>query len=147
MLSYLTTTCASIYSLSPPESKVSMDLGKLGLCILLDLIGSSSELLPIVGEATDIVWAPIAALLLRNLFYGSNIVLALEFAEEILPFTDILPLATLCWVVDTFYGDTEAARALGLGSYSRAVLDDDTAIDVTSRQEVESKLLPGDKRK
>lgn len=124
-----------------------MDLGKLGLCILLDLIGSSSELLPIVGEATDIVWAPIAALLLRNLFYGSNIVLVLEFAEEILPFTDILPLATLCWVVDTFYADTEAARALGLGSYSRVVLDDDTAIDVTSRQEVESKLLSGDKRK
>jgi hypothetical protein len=73
---------------------VQPDFGKLLLCIAIDVIGSSSELVPFVGEVTDLVWAPIAGLALRSL-YGSNILFALEFAEEILPFTDILPLATL----------------------------------------------------
>ena len=61
------------------------DFGKLLICLAIDVIGSSSELIPILGEATDVVYAPIAASILRSL----------EFAEEILPFTDILPLATI----------------------------------------------------
>lgn len=73
---------------------VDIDFGKLLLCIVIDVIGSASELMPILGEVTDVVWAPIAGLALRSIF-GSNIVFVLEFAEEILPFTDILPLATL----------------------------------------------------
>ena len=71
------------------------DLPKLALCILIDIIGTSSELIPFVGELTDVAWAPIAALLLRNLFYGSNVVFALEFSEEFFPYTDILPLASI----------------------------------------------------
>lgn len=71
-----------------------IDLSKLLLCIAIDVIGSASELVPVLGELTDVVWAPIAGLALRSL-YGSNVLFALEFAEEILPFTDILPLATL----------------------------------------------------
>jgi hypothetical protein len=101
--------------------------------MLIDIVGSSSELIPIIGEVTDVLWAPIAAILMRNLFYGSNVVLVLEFAEEILPFTDILPLATLCWVLDTFFGESDAARALGLGSNRRVNLEDNTAIDVTTQ--------------
>lgn len=76
------------------SSKVTPDVGKLILCIVIDVIGTSSELIPIAGELTDLAWAPIAAIALRSI-YGSNIIFALEFVEEILPFTDILPLATL----------------------------------------------------
>jgi hypothetical protein len=75
-------------------SKPAPDFGKLLICLAIDIIGSSSELVPILGEVTDIVYAPIAATILRSL-YGSNIIFALEFTEEILPFTDILPLATI----------------------------------------------------
>ena len=78
------------------ESGVSPDFGKLLLCILIDIVGTSSELLPVLGEVTDVAWAPVAALGLRSLFQ-SNTVFALEFAEEILPFTDVVPLATICW--------------------------------------------------
>lgn len=99
---------------------------------MIDIIGTSSELLPVVGELTDVVYAPIAGLVLRNL-YGSNILFALEFAEEILPVTDILPLATICWVVDTFYGDTQIAKSLGLGSYGSQKISDEGAIDVSSQ--------------
>jgi hypothetical protein len=75
--------------------KVDADFGKLFICLAIDVIGSSSELVPILGELTDVIYAPIAATVLRSLYGGSNVVFALEFAEEILPFTDILPLATL----------------------------------------------------
>jgi hypothetical protein len=75
--------------------KADADFGKLFICLAIDVIGASSELVPILGELTDVVYAPIAATVLRSLYGGSNVVFALEFAEEILPFTDILPLATL----------------------------------------------------
>lgn len=93
------------------------DFTKLLICVAIDIIGTSSELIPILGEVTDVVWAPIAALLLRSLYGGSNVLLVLEFAEEILPVTDILPLATICWVVDTFFPASDLAKLLQLGVY------------------------------
>ena len=77
------------------SNNVTPDFGKLLACLAIDVVGSSSEIIPILGELTDVVYAPIAATLLRSLYGGSNVIFALEFAEEILPFTDILPLATL----------------------------------------------------
>lgn len=71
-----------------------VDLSKLALCIAIDIVGSASEVVPIVGEISDVAWAPIAALALRSMF-GSNTVFALEFVEEILPLTDFIPLATI----------------------------------------------------
>lgn len=82
--------------------------------------------------------APIAGLLLRQL-YGSNILLVLEFTEEILPLTDVLPLCTLCWVVDTFFGDSRVAQVLQLGQFGQSASrndlsdDDATVIDVEQR--------------
>ena len=102
---------------------VEPDFRKLLICLLVDIIGTSSELLPILGELTDVVWAPIAALTLRSLFQGSNVVFALEFAEEFLPFTDVLPLATICWIVETFYGDSDFAKTLQIGRYSKGFAD------------------------
>jgi hypothetical protein len=97
-----------------------IDVMKLAICIIIDLIGTSSVAIPIAGEVTDFLWAPIAATALRSLFGGSNnILFALEFAEEILPFIDFIPLATLCWVVDTFYEESDVAKALGLGVYQQ----------------------------
>lgn len=120
--------------LSNTAALVQPDLSKLLVCIVIDLIGTSSELIPILGEVTDVAWAPIAALILRSL-YGSNVVLALEFAEEILPFTDILPLATICWFVDTYQPESNLAKLLQLGRYSPVVNGSDKAdvIDVDGR--------------
>jgi hypothetical protein len=79
----------------PQANKGSPDYSKLFICLAIDVIGSSSEVVPILGELTDVIYAPIAATLLRSLYGGSNVIFALEFTEEILPFTDILPLATI----------------------------------------------------
>lgn len=99
---------------------VRVDFVKLLICLVVDAIGSSSRLLPFIGELSDIVWAPIAGLILRSL-YGSNVIFALEVAEEILPFTDVLPLATICWIIDTFFWDADLARILKLGRYKPLV--------------------------
>lgn len=71
------------------------DFKKLFICLAIDAIGSSSEIIPILGKSTDFLFAPIAGTILRSLFGGSNILFLLEFTEEILPFTDVLPLATI----------------------------------------------------
>jgi hypothetical protein len=109
------------------------DFGKLLVCLVIDVIGSSSTLIPILGDASDVLWAPVAGLLLRSLFHGSNVVFALEFTEEILPLTDILPLATICWVIDTFFQDSSAASLLQLGRFASSSgnhVDKSDAIDV-----------------
>lgn len=116
----------------------------------MDIIGTSSELLPILGELTDVVWAPIAALTLRSLFQGSNVVFALEFAEEFLPLTDVLPLATICWIVETFYGDSEFAKTLQIGIYSKGFANEangsSDVIDVPPVLDDEKRLPNSTKR-
>ena len=128
---------------STSAAVVQPDIGKLLICILIDTIGSSSMLLPLIGDASDVFWAPTAGLLLRYLFYNSNVILIFEFAEEILPFTDIIPLATLCWVVDTYFRETDIAKLLQLGAYasSSSVTDIDRsdAIDI----DVDSNIRDG----
>jgi hypothetical protein len=86
---------------------------KLLFCILIDLGGDASFLLPGVGEVEDVAWAPISAYLL-NLLFGSNAVTGLEFVKELLPGTDILPLATLAWALQNVFVDSPLTNALGL---------------------------------
>ncbi|CAD7953846.1 unnamed protein product [Amoebophrya sp. A120] len=73
---------------------------KLVFCLLLDLFGVASFLLPGFGELADISYAPVQAYLLYRLFNNSFRIAALGFAEEILPGTDVLPTATLAWVLE-----------------------------------------------
>jgi hypothetical protein len=71
-----------------PQYKAQPDFGKLLICLAIDVVGSSSELLPIVGEFTDLLTAPISATLLQNLFGSNKILFFFELLEEILPFTE-----------------------------------------------------------
>mmetsp|Transcript_8799 Transcript_8799/g.13539 ORF Transcript_8799/g.13539 Transcript_8799/m.13539 type:complete len:359 (-) Transcript_8799:146-1222(-) len=82
---------------------------KFFLCIVVDAIGSSSFLLPGLGELTDLIWAPIAALILKGMF-GSNILSGLIAMEELLPFADFLPTATLAFLLSA----TPVGPVLGL---------------------------------
>ena len=76
----------------------------LWLCLLLDAVGMASYFLPVWGEWTDVVWAPIAALLFYYLFGGKTGVIgsAITLLEEVLPFTDILPLFTIAYLVSRY---------------------------------------------
>ena len=88
---------------------------KLLFCIMIDLVGDSSFILPGVGELEDVGWAPISAFILSQ-FFGSNTVTGLEFAKEILPGTDILPLATVAWLLENVFVDSPLTGILGLKS-------------------------------
>ncbi|BCO11492.1 hypothetical protein GEOBRER4_n2836 [Citrifermentans bremense] len=67
---------------------------KLLLCIAIDLAGMGTYAVPGAGELGDIAWAPVAAVLVRMLC-GNGAKLA--FTEELLPFTDIIPSATISY--------------------------------------------------
>jgi len=73
-------------------------VGQLVVSLVIDFIGSSSYLLPGVGEAFDVGWAPIQTILLMAMYDKTMPSLKyISFMEEILPFTDVLPSGTLGW--------------------------------------------------
>ncbi len=77
----------------------------LAFCIIMDVLGSATFLLPGLGEWFDILWAPISALLFRKSFGGrvGRIGSVINFAEEILPFTDIIPTFTIAYFYKRYF--------------------------------------------
>jgi hypothetical protein len=73
----------------------------LAICLIMDLIGMASYILPGIAEYTDIVWAPISGYIFFKLFGGRFGLIGgvLDFLEEILPFTDIIPSFTIAWFI------------------------------------------------
>lgn len=109
------------------------------LSILIDLVGDGSFIIPGAGEVSpapsaefagrcgtdmlmllllclsqgfDFLWAPVSALLIRQL-YGSNVLGLVAFVEELLPFTDIIPTATLAFVLEVFFAEVDKANTRG----------------------------------
>lgn len=65
----------------------------------MDMIGLVSYLLPVAGEWTDIIWAPISACIFYKLIGGryGQIGALINFLEEIIPFTDVIPTFTIMY--------------------------------------------------
>ena len=80
------------------ESKNKMR--NLILGIVFDGIGMLSFTVPVLGEFSDVVWAPIAGYLMTTMYKGSigKIGGVITFLEELFPFTDFIPSFTLTWV-------------------------------------------------
>ena len=75
-----------------PPSQHDMNVWtKLFFCVLIDLVGLFTYLIPGAAESIDVVWAPISAFLLLQLF-GRMDVAAFGMVEELLPFTDFIPV-------------------------------------------------------
>lgn len=70
-------------------------------CILMDVIGYLSFAVPGLGEFSDIIWAPISGFVFYKLFGGRFGLTGgiLNFAEEILPFTDFIPSFSIAWLI------------------------------------------------
>ena len=79
------------------ESNKNRDL-ILGL--LFDGIGMLSFSIPLIGEFSDVVWAPLAGFLMTWMYKGKvgRIAGVFTFLEEIVPFTDFIPSFTLTWI-------------------------------------------------
>jgi hypothetical protein len=73
---------------------------KLILGIVFDAIGMLSFTIPLIGDFSDIVWAPLAGFLMTKMYTGKTgrVGGILTFVEEIFPFTDVVPSFTLAWV-------------------------------------------------
>ena len=64
-------------------------------------LGSASYLIPVVGEVLDIAWAPLQTILIMAMYDSVSPNLKyVSFVEEILPFTDVVPSATIGWVTE-----------------------------------------------
>jgi hypothetical protein len=77
-------------------------LPDIKLCIFLDLIGFISYLIPFLGEAEDIFWAPLSAIIFYFLFGRKKFGLIggiFSFLEEISPGLDFIPTFTIAWLV------------------------------------------------
>jgi hypothetical protein len=64
--------------------------------IAIDVVGMASYLIPALAETTDLVLAPILAALIYAVHRTTFGAIA-GFFEEIIPFTDIIPTATIIW--------------------------------------------------
>lgn len=71
---------------------------KLWHCLLADAVGMLSYLIPALGESIDFVWGPLSGLLF---FYWFRRPLGafIATAEEMIPFTDIIPTFTIAYLL------------------------------------------------
>jgi hypothetical protein len=73
-------------------------------CIIMDLLGCVSFSIPVVGEFSDVIWAPLSAYLFMRSFGGKfgKVGAVLNFIEEALPFTDIIPSFSIAWFIKKY---------------------------------------------
>lgn len=76
--------------------------------VICDLIGMASFVIPMVGEFSDVIWAPLSAYFMTKMYQGRDGKVAgvISFLEELGIFgTDLLPTFTLTWVYRYFLKD------------------------------------------
>jgi hypothetical protein len=68
--------------------------------IVFDLLGMATMAIPVVGPFLDLIWAPIAAKKMSEMYKGTEgkVASVIVFLEEILPITDVIPTFTLMWL-------------------------------------------------
>ena len=68
-------------------------------CIIMDVVGWLTYLLPFVGEWGDMLWAPLSAYIFYRSFGGKVGALGsiINFVEEAIPFTDFIPTFTIAY--------------------------------------------------
>lgn len=77
---------------------------KLFLGVVFDGIGMLSFSIPLLGEFSDVVWAPISGFLMIRMYKGriGKVAGIISFVEEFFPFTDFIPSFTLMWLYTYF---------------------------------------------
>ena len=87
-----------------PRAKKQATTTKLILGLFLDAIGMLSYAVPLLAEATDVIWAPIAAFAMTMLYKGTvgKVSGVITFIEEIIPGLDFIPTFTLTWLYEYY---------------------------------------------
>lgn len=68
--------------------------------LMFDLIGMLSFTIPLLGEFSDVIWAPVSGYLMTRMYKGTlgKVGGIFSFVEEVLPFSDFIPSFTLMWI-------------------------------------------------
>lgn len=71
------------------------------VCLVMDLIGCVSYAVPLLGEVSDVIWAPISAMVFYKLFGGPVGMFGglFNFIEELFPGIDFIPTFTISRLV------------------------------------------------
>jgi len=100
----------NVHEAPEPQKKGKCRLAiKLAFSLFLDMLGNATYCIPSVGEVGDMVFAPASAVMLKML-YNKNGIAGIGFAEEILPFTDITPTATIAFVMENVMAKDNCMR-------------------------------------
>ncbi len=85
---------------------INYKIKRLVLSLLLDAVGCISFAIPLIGDFSDIIWAPIAAIISYKMFgeKRGKFTALTTFTEEILPFTDIIPSFTIFCILFDWIG-------------------------------------------
>jgi hypothetical protein len=85
----------------------SKPLPNIIICMVMDLVGYASFAIPVLGEFSDIVWAPVSGFIFYKMFGGRFGITGgiLNFIEEALPFTDFIPSFMIAWAIRYFCGE------------------------------------------
>ncbi|AWK05168.1 hypothetical protein HYN56_13365 [Flavobacterium crocinum] len=80
-------------------------MSKLIIGLILDAVGMLTYSVFGLGELGDVIWAPIAGIIMTRMYRGrvGKVAGFLTFLEEILPFTDVIPSFTLTWIYTYFF--------------------------------------------
>ncbi|MFY7908545.1 MAG: hypothetical protein ACOVO2_03280 [Emticicia sp.] len=64
--------------------------------LAIDALGMATYLVPALGETADVIIAPIISILIYAV-HRTTLGAIAGFLEELIPFTDIIPSATIIW--------------------------------------------------
>ena len=94
-----------------PLSTENKKTRNLILGFFFDAIGLVSFAIPLVGEFSDAIWAPLAGFLMTWMYKGTigRIGGVVTFLEEILPFSDFVPTFTLTWIYNYWIKNKNAS--------------------------------------
>lgn len=88
----------------------------LFLGLLFDAIGMLSFALPLIGDFSDIIWAPIAAWLMTRMYKGraGQAAGAVTFIEEIIPGLDVIPTFTVMWLYTYVFKSSKKGKIIDI---------------------------------
>ena len=84
------------------------------LGLFFDVVGMISYVIPLIGDFSDVIWAPIAAWLMTRMYKGkigqaAGIVV---FVEEIIPGLDVIPTFTIMWFYTYVFKDSKKGKVI-----------------------------------
>lgn len=82
--------------------------------LLYDAVGMLTVAIPVIGPFLDMIWAPISAKKMMEMYPGKKgkIMAVFSFLEEILPFTDVIPTFTIMWLYTYVWSGQEAQEII-----------------------------------